>query len=143
MTQPSIEDVQQEIIDEFAFFDDWTERYQHIIDLGRKLTPFPEAFQTDAYRVRGCQSRVWLKTELGDDGRLHIDAVSDAAIVSGLIALLLRVYNDRPPAEIAGADPHFIADIGLSEHLSPTRKTGLSAMVAAIRANARDAAEAA
>ncbi|HJT97005.1 MAG TPA: SufE family protein [Rhodanobacteraceae bacterium] len=126
------------IAEEFAFFGDWTERYQYLIDLGRKLPPFPEALKTDAHKVTGCQSQVWLAAS-GDAKRLEFQATSDSAIVSGLIALLLRVYSGRPASEILATEPKFIETIGLAKHLSPTRSNGLAAMLAAIRQHAREA----
>jgi cysteine desulfuration protein SufE len=131
----SIAEAQDEIVEEFEFFDDWMERYQHIIDLGRKLPEFPAEYQTDDYKVRGCQSQVWLKAT-PEDGRLRLQAISDAAIVSGLIALLLRVYDNRTPEEIVETEPRFIESIGLEEHLSPTRANGLHAMLKAIKGHA-------
>jgi cysteine desulfuration protein SufE len=126
---------QQEIIDEFAFFGDWTERYQYLIDLGKQLPPFPEDLKTEAYRVHGCQSMVWLVPG-GDASHMHFQATSDSAIVSGLIALVLRVYGDRPALEIVGTEPRFIDAIGLAKHLSPTRSNGLAAMLAKLKAYA-------
>ena len=126
---------QQDIIDEFAFFGDWTERYQYLIDLGKQLPPFPEDLKTEAYRVHGCQSMVWLVPE-GDAARMHFQAASDSAIVSGLIALVLRVYSDRSAREIVDAEPRFIDAIGLAKHLSPTRSNGLAAMLAKLKAYA-------
>ena len=105
----------------------------------RKLPPFPPQFQTEDYLLQGCQSRVWLTSRYAGD-LLHFEAISDSAIVSGLIALLMRVYNDRKPAEILATPPEFIKSIGLEEHLSPTRSNGLRAMIGAIRNSARDAA---
>jgi len=130
---------QQELIEEFGFFDDWTERYQYLIDLGRKLPAFPEQWRCEQYRLHGCQSQVWIHEEQRDDGRLHFDAISDSAIVSGLIALLLRVYSDRSPREILETEPGFVGAIGLDSHLSPTRKNGLHAMLQAIRGSAERA----
>ncbi len=137
----TIEKVQEELIDEFAFFDDWMDRYRHIIDLGRRLPEFPEEWQTDENKVRGCQSQVWFVAEQ-HGGKLQFKAVSDAHIVSGLIAILLRIYSDRAPEEILATKPDFIAAIGLDEHLSPTRNNGLHAMLTRIYAEAK-AAEAA
>ena len=135
MTRQSIQEVHQEIVDEFEFLDDWMDRYQHIIDLGRKLPPFPPQFQTDAYKVKGCQAQVWLRAEQRD-GKLYLQATSDAAIVSGLIAMLLRAYSGFPPRTILEAGHGFIDEIGLAEHLSPTRGNGLHAMIRTIRRHA-------
>jgi cysteine desulfuration protein SufE len=130
---------QAQIADEFAFFGDWTERYQYLIDLGRKLPPFPDALKTDANKVTGCQSQVWL-VRSGDAQRLEFQATSDSAIVSGLIALLLRVYSGRSASDILATEPKFIESIGLAKHLSPTRSNGLAAMLAAIKQHAREVA---
>ena len=129
---------QEEIVDTFTLLEDWTDRYQYIIDLGKQLPPFPEEYKTEDYRLKGCQSQVWIKTDLVD-GLLHIQAISDSAIVSGLIALLLRVYNDRRPADIVATPPDFIRRIELESHLSPTRSNGLSAMIQQIRQMAVEA----
>ncbi len=129
-------EIQQELIDEFSFLDDWTERYQYLIDLGRKLADFPDCWRTEDFRLHGCQSQVWIHHELQGQ-RIHFDAISDSAIVSGLIALLLRVYSDRTAEEILATQPHFITSIGLDSHLSPTRKNGLHAMLEAIHHTAR------
>ncbi|QAU23638.1 SufE family protein [Dyella sp. M7H15-1] len=126
---------QQDIAEEFAFFGDWTERYQYLIDLGKQLPPFPEEWKTEEYRVHGCQSMVWLIPS-GDASQMHFDATSDSAIVSGLIALVLRVYSDRSAAEIVATEPEFIRQIGLAKHLSPTRSNGLAAMLAKLKAHA-------
>jgi cysteine desulfuration protein SufE len=126
---------QQEIADEFAFFGDWTERYQYLIDLGKQLPPFPDEWKTEEHRVHGCQSMVWLVPS-GDASNMHFDATSDSAIVSGLIALVLRVYSDRPAADIVATEPAFIQEIGLAKHLSPTRSNGLAAMLAKLKAYA-------
>lgn len=134
-----IDAAQEELIGEFRSFDNWMDRYQYLIDLGRQLPPFPEAWKTEAHRLHGCQSQVWLVTRTAGD-RLEFDAISDSAIVSGLIALLRRVYNGRRAAEILATPPAFIAAIGLDEHLSPTRSNGLRAMIAAITGAAAAAA---
>jgi cysteine desulfuration protein SufE len=130
---------QAAIADEFAFFGDWSERYQYLIDLGRKLPPFPEALKTDEHRLHGCQSLVWIVAS-GDATRLDFAATSDSAIVSGLVYLALRVYSGRPAAEILATEPDYIARIGLSKHLSPTRSNGLAALLAFIRGAAEQAA---
>jgi len=132
----SAQEAQQAIADEFAFFGDWTERYQYLIDLGRKLPPFPEELKTEQYKVSGCQSQVWLVAD-GDARALTFRAISDSAIVSGLIALLLRVYSGRSAAEILDTPPRFIEAIGLAQHLSPTRSNGLAAMLKRIKDEAR------
>lgn len=131
-TTPNAEHAQQEIAEEFSLFGDWSERYQYLIDLGKQLPPFPEACKTDSYRVHGCQSMVWLVPS-GDAEKMHFEATSDSAIVSGLLALLLRVYSDRPASEIVATDPRFISAIGLAKHLSPTRSNGLAATLAKLK----------
>jgi len=136
--ESSADAAQDAIVSEFGFFGDWTERYQYLIDLGRKLPPFPDELRDEAHRVQGCQSQVWLVSE-GDARRLDFRAISDSAIVSGLIALLLRVYSGRSAAEIAATEPRFVEAIGLAKHLSPTRSNGFAAMLARIRRDAADA----
>lgn len=135
----SAEAAQQEIVEEFALFDDWTERYRYIIDLGRDLDQLGESECSDDLLIRGCQSRVWL-THARAGEVLTFRAATDAAIVAGLIALLLRVYNGRRPSEILAAKPWFIEKIGLQDHLSPTRSNGLHAMLGKIESIAREAA---
>ncbi|KGM55357.1 Fe-S cluster assembly protein SufE [Lysobacter arseniciresistens ZS79] len=131
-------EAQTAIRDEFAFFGDWSERYQYLIDLGRKLPDFPDAWKTEEHRLHGCQSMVWIVPQ-GDAGRLDFHAVSDSAIVSGLVYLALRVYSGRSAAEIIATDADYIADIGLAKHLSPTRSNGLAALLAFIRDRAQAA----
>jgi len=121
--------------EELALFDDWMDRYQHIIDLGRKLPPFPPAWMDDSHRVPGCQSKVWMQAE-PEDGRLMFAGASDAAIVAGLVALLLRVYSGRTPAEILATDPVFLKDLGLLAALSTNRGNGIASMARAIRERA-------
>ena len=118
--------------EELDVFDDWMDRYQFIIELGRKLPPFPEDWSDDAHRVPGCQSRVWMEGAVRD-GRLFLAGISDAAIVAGLIALLLRVYSGRSPAEIVATDPIFLKQLGLIEALSTSRGNGIAAMTRKIR----------
>jgi len=120
------------LADDLSVLDDWEERYHYIIDLGHKLPPFPEAWADDAHRVPGCQSRVWMEAALRE-GRMYYAGVSDAAIVSGLIAMLLRVYSGRTPAEIAATDPVFLKQLGLLEALSTNRGNGIAAMVRKVR----------
>lgn len=127
---------QAAIDEEFGFLSDWTERYQYLIDLGRKLPPFPDDWRIDIHRLHGCQSLVWIVAE-GDAERLVFHAASDSAIVSGLIQLALRVYSHRSAAEILATDPDYISAIGLSKHLSPTRSNGLAALLAFIKDTAR------
>lgn len=130
--EPSAADAIAAIGDELGIFDDWMDRYQFIIELGRKLPPFPAAWMDDARRVPGCQSKVWMEAVLRD-GRLYLGGVSDAAIVSGLIALLLRVYSGRTPAEIVATNPVFLKELGLLEALSTNRGNGVAAMARKIR----------
>jgi cysteine desulfuration protein SufE len=120
------------LADDLSVLDDWEERYRYIIDLGHKLPPFPEAWADDAHRVPGCQSRVWMEATLRE-GRMYYAGVSDAAIVSGLIAMLLRVYSGRTPAEIAATDPVFLKQLGLLEALSTNRGNGIAAMARKVR----------
>jgi len=136
--ETSAAEAQAAIAEEFAFFGDWTERYQYLIDLGRQLPPFPDERKTEENRVHGCQSMVWLIPS-GDASRMHFDAASDSAIVSGLIALVLRVYSNRSAREIVETEPTFIQEIGLAKHLSPTRSNGLAAMLAKLKAYAAEA----
>ena len=131
---------QDAIVEEFGYFGDWAERYQYLIDLGRKLPPLADALRTDEHKVSGCQSQVWIVPH-GDASGLAFEAISDSSIVSGLIALLLRVYSGRPAAEILATEPQFVQALGLKQHLSPTRSNGLAAMVTRIRALAAAAQE--
>jgi cysteine desulfuration protein SufE len=137
-----VQQAQDELVEEFRFFDDWMDRYQYLIDMGRKLPEFPESDRIDANKIRGCQSQVWFVAS-NDDGRLNFRAISDAAIVSGLIALLLRIYSGRKPRDILDTPPDFVAALELEQHLSPTRSNGLSSMLKAIRNFAGEALEAA
>ena len=137
-----VQSAQQELIEEFAFFDNWMDRYQYIIDLGRRLPEFPEADKTEANKIKGCQSQVWFVAEK-KDGKLEFRAISDATIVSGLIALLLRIYSNRNPQDILDTPADFVKALQLEQHLSPTRSNGLSAMLQAIRTLAAEAVQAA
>jgi len=137
-TEATAVEAERAIAEEFSFFGDWSERYQYLIDLGRKLPTFPEAWKTEQHRLHGCQSMVWIVPE-GDASRLDFAAVSDSAIVSGLVFLALRVYSGRPAAEILATEPDYIARIGLAKHLSPTRSNGLAALLAFIRERAQAA----
>ena len=124
----SINEIQDEIIEEFQELDDWMDRYQLLIDMGSEQEPLPEKYKTEQNLIDGCQSRVWLQADL-IDGLVHFQAESDALIVKGIVTLLLRVLNDQTPEDILSADLYFIEQIGLREHLSPTRANGLSAML--------------
>jgi cysteine desulfuration protein SufE len=135
MTQaPTIAEEQRLIAEDFELFDDWREKIEYVLDLGRNLAPFPEQHRTDANKVKGCQSQVWMVAGLDrGSGRMQIAADSDAFIVRGLIALLLRLYADRPAQEILDNPPEVFNEIGLGAHLSPTRANGLYAMIKRIR----------
>jgi len=136
--EPTAADAQRAIAEEFAFFGDWSERYQYLIDLGRKLPAFPDELKTEEHRLHGCQSMVWIVAS-GDRDRLDFRATSDSAIVAGLVYLALRVYSARPAHEILDTQPEFIARIGLAKHLSPTRSNGLAALLAFMRERAQAA----
>jgi cysteine desulfuration protein SufE len=136
--EPTAAEAQAAIAEEFAFFSDWSERYQYLIDLGHKLPPFPEESKVEQHRLQGCQSMVWIVGS-GDASRLDFAAVSDSAIVSGLVFLALRVYSGRPAAEINATEPDYISAIGLSKHLSPTRSNGLAALLDFIHDAAKQA----
>ena len=125
---PSIEELEQAIVEEFDFFDDWMERYEYLIEQGKTLPLIDPALQDDAHKIRGCQSQVWLHAYM-EDGNVYFTANSDAAITRGLIALLIRVLSDHPPEAIINARLDFLDKIGMKEHLSPTRKNGLDAMI--------------
>ena len=125
------------IVEEFGFFDDWEDRYQLLIDQGRKLTPFPNHLRDESHRLRGCQSVVYFGAERDSADVVTFVAESDAAIVQGLVALLLRVYSGRPAKEILATEPKFLSEIGLDSHLSATRKNGLASMLGAIKAAAQ------
>lgn len=129
----TIEQRQQEIVAEFADIEDWMDRYGYIIDLGNALPPLPDELKTPDRLIEGCQSRVWLDADIDREGRVHFRADSDAIIVKGIISLLVSVLDSRTPDEILDADLHFIDEIGLSRHLSPTRSNGLLAMVKQMR----------
>ena len=131
----TINEIQDEIIEEFSGFDDWMDKYQLLIDLGNEQAPLDEKYKTEQNLIDGCQSRVWLQADFAD-GKIHFTAESDALIVKGIVALLIRVLSDHTPQEILDADLYFIEEIGLKEHLSPTRSNGLVAMVKQIRAYA-------
>ena len=131
----NINEIQDEIIEEFSGFDDWMDKYQLLIDLGNEQAPLDEKYKTEQNLIDGCQSRVWLQADY-EDGVIHFPAESDALIVKGIVSLLIRVLSDHTPQEILDADLYFIDEIGLKEHLSPTRSNGLVAMVKQIRAYA-------
>lgn len=128
----SIESIQEEIVDEFSMFDDWMDRYQYIIDFSKTLPIIDDSLKTEQYKIKGCQSSVWLNAEY-KDGKVYFTADSDAVITKGIVALLVKVMSGHTPKEIQDAELHFIEDIGLKENLSPTRSNGLLAMIKQIR----------
>ena len=128
MSTKSIAEIQNEIVEEFELFDDWTDRYEYIIDLGKKNPPLPEKFKVEDNIIKGCQSQVWLVSTF-ENGIVHFQADSDAIIVKGLVSLLIRVLSGQKPEEISGADLFFIDKIGMTSHLAQTRSNGLLSMV--------------
>lgn len=128
----TINEIQDEVIEEFSELDDWMDRYQLLIDMGNDEEPLPEKYKTESNLIDGCQSRVWLQADLVD-GRIRFRAESDALIVKGIVTLLLRILNNQTPEDILSADLYFIDKIGLREHLSPTRSNGLLAMLKQMR----------
>ncbi|MBR4365079.1 MAG: SufE family protein [Prevotella sp.] len=128
----TINEIQDEIIEEFSGFDDWMDKYQLLIDLGNEQPPLDEKYKIESNLIDGCQSRVWLQADY-EEGKIHFSAESDALIVKGIVALLIRVFSDHTPQEILDTEIYFIDAIGLKEHLSPTRSNGLLAMVKQIR----------
>ena len=135
----SVKEIELEISQEFEIFDSWMDRYEYIIDLGKQLALFPDKWKIEENKVHGCQSQVWFKTELKNNVFV-CQAISDSAIVSGLIALLLRIYNQKDPSDIVETHPTFVSMIGLDEHLSPTRNNGLNVMLKKIKNDARNMA---
>lgn len=127
-----IKEIQEEIVDEFSMFDDWMQRYEYIIDLGKKLPLIQEEFKTEENIIKGCQSKVWLKGEQNDD-KIIFTADSDAILTKGIIAILIRVFSNQKASDILNADMDFIDEIGLKEHLSPTRANGLVSMIKNIK----------
>jgi cysteine desulfuration protein SufE len=128
----NIKEIQEEIVDEFSMFDDWLQRYEYIIDLGKKLPLIREEFKTDDNIIKGCQSKVWLKGEQNED-KIVFTADSDAILTKGIIAILIRVFSGQKSSDILNADMDFIDEIGLKEHLSPTRANGLVSMIKNIK----------
>ena len=139
LLMPSINEIQDEVVEEFAIFDQWMDKYEYIIDLGKKLPLIDDQYRHDENLVPGCQSRVWLHAELDQD-RVYFTADSDAIITKGIIALLIRVLSGQPADQISQADLYFIDRIGLKEHLSPTRSNGLVNMVARLKSHAQSLA---
>jgi len=136
MTAQSIREREQEIINEFMLFDDWMGKYEYLIELGKDLPLIEDQYKTDDYRIRGCQSQVWLRPDRSNGHVIYL-ADSDAMITKGLIALLIRVLSNQPPDAVASADVEFLEEIGLKEHLSSTRKNGLQSMVKQMKAYAQ------
>ena len=131
----TLEQAENEVIDTFSMYEEWLDKYEYLIDLGKNLEPYPEDKKTDDRLIKGCQSRVWLYCRM-EDGRIYFNADSDAIITKGIISLLIGIYSGRTPQEIAGSDFSFIEKIGLKENLSPTRANGLASMIATIKAAA-------
>ncbi len=129
MATKSLQDIQNEIVEEFAPFEDWMDRYALLIEMGNLLEPLPEEDKTPQNLIEGCQSRVWIKASLAEGGVMKLLADSDALIVKGIAALLLRVFNNRTPQEILSSELFFLESLGLKEHLSPTRSNGLVSMI--------------
>lgn len=129
----TLKEAEEEVVDSFSMYDEWLDKYEYLIDLGKNLAPYPDSAKTDDKLIKGCQSRVWLDYEM-KDGKLWFTADSDAIITKGIISLLISVYSGRTPREIASSDFSFIEKIGLKENLSPTRANGLASMIATIKA---------
>ena len=134
----TLQEIQTEVVDDFSMYDEWLDKYEYLIDLGRRLEPFPEELKTDDRLIKGCQSRVWLDAR-EEDGRLYFRADSDAIITKGIISLLIGVYSGRTAAEIAADDFAFVDKLGLRENLSPTRANGLASMIETLRQTAKNA----
>ncbi len=128
----TIKEIEREIVDEFAIFTDWMDKYEYIIELGKGVPAIEERDKTEENLIKGCQSRVWLSCRI-EDGKLYFAADSDAIITKGIISLLIRVYNGQAPADILANEPEFIGEIGLQENLSPTRANGLVSMIKQIK----------
>lgn len=131
----SLQEAENEVVDTFSMYDEWLDKYEYLIDLGKNLEAYPEECKTEDKLIKGCQSRVWLDYKV-QDGRIYFKADSDAIITKGIISLLISVYSGRTPEEIASSDFGFIEKIGLKENLSPTRANGLASMIATIKAEA-------
>ena len=128
----STQQIQEEIIDEFSMFDDWMQRYEYMIDLGKSLPLIDEVYKTEDAIIKGCQSKVWVQAQM-EEGKIHFTADSDAIITKGIIAILIRAFSGQSPQDIINADTSFIDEIGLKEHLSPTRANGLVSMIKKIK----------
>ena len=129
----TLKEAEDEVVDSFSMYDEWLDKYEYLIDLGKNLAPYPDSSKTDDRLIKGCQSRVWLDYQM-KDGKLWFTADSDAIITTGIISLLVSIYSGRTPEEIASSDFSFIEKIGLKENLSPTRANGLASMIATIKA---------
>ena len=129
----TLKEAEDEVVDSFSLYDEWLDKYEYLIDLGKNLAPYPDSSKTDDRLIKGCQSRVWLDYQM-KDGKLWFTADSDAIITKGIISLLVSIYSGRTPEEIASSDFSFIEKIGLKENLSPTRANGLASMIATIKA---------
>lgn len=136
----TIQQIQNELIEDFSLFDDWTQRYEYLIELGKSLPLIDEKYKTEEYLIKGCQSQVWLHAE-EEDGKLIFTADSDAIITKGIVALLIRVFSHQTPENILNADVSFIDKIGLKDHLSPTRANGLVSMIQQMKQYARQELE--
>ena len=132
LMEKTLKEVQEEIVEDFSLYDEWLDKYEYLIELGKNLAPYPEEAKTDDRLIKGCQSRVWLDWKM-EGGRLYFSADSDAIITKGIISLLISVYSGRTPEEIAGDDFSFLGRIGLKENLSPTRANGLVSMIQTVR----------
>ena len=128
----TLEEAEKDVVETFSMYEEWLDKYEYLIDLAKKLEPYPEEKKTDDRLIKGCQSRVWLDYRM-EEGRLYFNADSDAIITKGIISLLIGIYSGRTPQEIAGSDFSFIEKIGLKENLSPTRANGLASMIATIK----------
>lgn len=129
----TLKEAEDEVVDSFSMYDEWLDKYEYLIDLGKNLAPYPDSSKTDDRLIKGCQSRVWLDYQM-KDGKLWFTADSDAIITKGIISLLVNIYSGRTPEEISSSDFSFIEKIGLKENLSPTRANGLASMIATIKA---------
>lgn len=135
--EKDLQDIENEVVDEFSMFDEWLDRYEYLIELGKALNEYPESLKTDDRLIKGCQSRVWLDSKV-EDGKIFFNADSDAIITKGIISLLIRIYSGRTPEEILSSDFSVVDRIGLKENLSPTRANGLVSMIAKIRETAAE-----
>lgn len=133
----TIQDKQQAIIEEFSIFDDWMDKYSYLIELGKELPPIEEKYKDPQHLISGCQSRVWLHADIKDDGKIYFTADSDAVITKGIVSLLIKAFSGYSPDDILNADMNFLEQIGLKEHLSPTRSNGLVSMIKQIKLYAR------